>query len=167
MHRFAPAAPDEPIVHGACRPGYDDADTSAGAVAAWIDAMQTNGIERVCCLLDEKRRRYDGLLDRYRTAFGPDNVQHAPIPDYEAVDVATLRDVILPFIRAADADGAPVVVHCSAGLGRTGHVLALWLASERGYDLDGAIDAVRETGRAPLEAVSRARLATLLAAVTE
>jgi len=43
----------------------------------------------------------------------------------------------------ADKQGAKVVVHCSGGIGRTGHVLAAWLVSGRDYQTY-AIAAVRE-----------------------
>ncbi|MEW6495955.1 MAG: protein phosphatase, partial [Cyanobacteriota bacterium] len=51
-----------------------------------------------------------------------------------------------------------VVVHCSGGIGRTGHVLAAWLASARGFSNNAAIAAVRKTGRNPYEAAIAAVL---------
>lgn len=151
--RFGPAAPDEPVVHGACRPGDGPSGTPNEAVDGWLSFVRGRGIERVCCLLERRQlARYDDLLGTYEAAFGPDAVRHAPIPDHRFVDRATLEEDILPFLRGADRSGEPVVVHCWAGIGRTGHVLALWLARERGYDLGDAVATVRRTGRDPLEA---------------
>jgi len=154
-HRFAPAAPDEGIVHGAAAPDYALTSEGDDPVDAWIEAMQARGIERVCCLLtDRQLQRYDDLLDRYRTAFGDRAVCHAPIEDHTLADPATVTDRILPFFAAADAASEPVVTHCLAGIGRTGHVLAAWLVARRAFDPDEAVRVVSESGRDPREAVA-------------
>jgi protein-tyrosine phosphatase len=150
---LAPAAPDEDIVYGARRPGAGGPGTPNATVDDWVETVRNAGVRRVLCLLSDRQlARYDDLLGRLGAAFGEGAVAHVPIPDHTFVDGATLGDEVLPVLRDADAAGEPIVVHCWAGIGRTGHVLALWLASERGYDLDAAVDAVRATGRRPLEA---------------
>lgn len=155
-HRFAPAAPEEQVVFGACSPGWHSAATQSAAVREWISFMQDRGIQRVCCLqtgttLGEPTAN----VGMYRKTFGADDVLHAPIPDNNLADRETLEGEILPFLETSDARDAPVVVQGLAGIGRTGQVLAAWLVSNRGYDPREAVDAVRETGREPREAVRR------------
>jgi protein-tyrosine phosphatase len=121
--------------------------------------MTAEGIDRVCCLLaDRHLERYEELLAQYREHFGANNVCHAPIPDFSTVSQSTLYVRILPFLDEADDTDQTVVVHCSAGSGRTGHILTLWLHLRRGFELEHAIEAVAETGRNPLEATTVSEL---------
>ncbi len=151
--RFAPAAPDEEVVHGAAAPGFGRLDPTV-AVEGWIETMHERGVERVCCLLPERQlERYGDLVGQYRRAFGRERVLHAPVPDHHLADRETLTDEVLPFFEAADERGEPVVAHCLAGIGRTGHVLAAWLVSARGYDPGAALETVEATGRYPRDAV--------------
>jgi protein tyrosine phosphatase (PTP) superfamily phosphohydrolase (DUF442 family) len=141
LYRFGPAAPDEPIVFGAGRPGAQPQD--------WLAFMQAQGMRRVCCLLPQSP-------DIDATTFGPDRVCVAPIADFQVVDRALLQDVILPFLQAADQAQEPVVVHCGGGIGRTGQVLVAWLIVGRGYAVSEAIATVKQQGRDPYEAVMAA-----------
>jgi protein-tyrosine phosphatase len=176
-HRFAPAAPEEPIVHGAAAPAWDPVPTGRSPdddpVDTWIDAMATRGIERVCVLLtDRQLERYDRLLDRYRVAFGDHAVRHVPIEDHHLADPDVVIDAVLPFFADADAAGEPVVTHCLAGIGRTGHVLAAWLVGGRGIEPGEAVRTVSETGRDPREAIAagnatEADLEALLSAASD
>ncbi len=154
MYKFSPAAKNELTVFGAARPGYSDKQ-----VAKWIEFMQSQDIQFVCCLLPNHQiTRYSNLLEDYRQAFGAEQVCWAPIEDFRLVDREVLMRQILPFLAMANCDRKKVVVHCSAGLGRTGHVLAAWLVAGRKWDKWGAIASVMQTGRNPYEAVIAAPL---------
>ncbi|MBD2254563.1 protein-tyrosine phosphatase family protein [Nostoc parmelioides] len=149
MYKFAPAYKQETIVFGAARPGYSDQE-----VCNWIEFMRQQNIKRVCCLLsNEQLATYSHLLNTYQQEFGNQQVCWAEIADFHLADLATLTEKILPFLREADKLKEKVVVHCSGGIGRTGHVLAAWLVCGRGFTNQDAIAAVKRTGRNPYEAV--------------
>ena len=153
-HHIAPADPDTKIVYGACRPGYPAADPDEADIASWLAAMKENEIKRVCCLLPANELQlYDELLARYRDRFGAEHVLHAPVKDYSAISPRLFSERILPFLKDSVRQDLRTVVHCSAGVGRTGQVLTLWLALEYDYDLEAAIYTVRSQYRDPLESV--------------
>jgi protein-tyrosine phosphatase len=154
MYKFASAAENEPIVFGSAQPGYSDEQ-----VSEWIEFIQNQGIQRVCCLLSQSQlRRYSNLLDVYRHTFGLDQVCWAPIEDFHFAAPKILIHQILPFLVLANQRHEKVVVHCSGGIGRTGHVLAAWLIAGRGFSNQAAISAVKRTGKNPHEAVIAALL---------
>ncbi|MCW1967356.1 MAG: dual specificity protein phosphatase family protein [Anaerolineae bacterium] len=154
---FAPAAEYETHVFGSCRPGYPNKVVDDAAVRAWLEFMDRQRIRRVCCLLgDEQLAYYDTcaapLLATYRAHFGTANVLHAPIADFTLAPLPLLRQHILPFLADAYANNAFTVVHCAAGIGRTGHVLAAWLVRHYGLSNPIATAAVAKLGRNAHEA---------------
>ena len=148
-YKFAAASKHEHLVFGAARPGYTHKQ-----VTAWIEFMQSQSIQRVCCLLAKAQlSHYSNLLITYRQALGSDRVCWSPINDFTLVTFEALIQQILPFLVIADQQNEKVVVHCSGGIGRTGHVLAAWLVAGRELSSKSAIAAVRQAGRSPYEAV--------------
>ena len=153
--QFNPASRTEKIVYGAERPGFPKESVYRGVVEDWIRFMQEQGIRRICCLLTENQLDYyrEDLLGSYRREFGNNNLCWAPVEDYSLCDVATLTGKILPFLTESDTRREKVVVHCSGGIGRTGHILAAWLHYGRGYDIEQALLEVKRVDRDPSEAV--------------
>ncbi|MBW4478538.1 MAG: dual specificity protein phosphatase family protein [Tolypothrix brevis GSE-NOS-MK-07-07A] len=149
MYKFSAASENESIVFGSARPGYSNEQ-----VNKWIEFMQSQEIKQVCCLLPESQLdRYSNLLEVYRQVFGINQVCWAPIEDFDFADPDLLIHQILPFLATANQKNERVVVHCSGGIGRTGHVLAAWLVAGRGLSKTAAISAVQQTGRNPHEAI--------------
>jgi protein-tyrosine phosphatase len=148
--KFGPASAAEQTVFGACRPGK-----SRQEIEQWIAFMKQQGVARVCCVIPGEHLVEEpiDLLAAYREAFGEENVLHAPVADFSLCDEATMAGQILPFLREADIRGVRAVVHCWAGMGRTGHVLAAWLARGRGMPPDEALRSVVAMGRNPFESI--------------
>lgn len=150
VYKFHAADEKENIVYGAAKPGYSNEQ-----VADWIQFMQEQGIQKVCCLLaDAQLSHYpSNLLEIYHLRFGKDKVCWAPIEDFHLASEETLIQIILPFLNKANQESEKVVVHCGGGIGRTGHVLAAWLIYSRKISNTEAIAAIKKTGRNPYEAV--------------
>lgn len=153
-HRFGPAAPREEYVYGSCSPGWHSAGDRETVLEEWIQFVQSQGIERVCCLLAGRQLdEQDATVGRYREAFGDEQVCHAPIPDYQLASREKLAGTILPFLEESVSRDERVVVHCLSGVGRTGQVLSAWLVAAHGYSPQRAVESVKEMGRDPTEAV--------------
>jgi protein-tyrosine phosphatase len=149
LYKFVAASVDESIVFGSARHGYANEQ-----VSHWIEFMLDRDIRCVCCLLTQKQiDRHDDLLGNYRQAFGKERVCWAPIEDFSLATPELLVDQVLPFLAIADQQQEKVVVHCSGGIGRTGHILAAWLVAGRGFTKESAISSIRQTGRNPYEAI--------------
>jgi atypical dual specificity phosphatase len=69
-------------------------------------------------------------------------VRHIPMRDHEAPGAASLEEAAT-FVRDKVKEGKTTLVHCLAGEGRTGCVLAAYLIKDKGVAADEAIRALR------------------------
>jgi protein-tyrosine phosphatase len=153
---FGPAAKGEKLVFGSQRPGNPGKFVQRQVVDDWVAFMKRQGMRRVVCLLPDEELKYypldGGLLGLYAETFGPDNVLWAPTPDMQLPNGEAVRH-ILYFLHDAVEKGEKTVVHCAAGQGRTGLVLAAWLIYGHRMTERKAIKTVEEQNRNPREAV--------------
>lgn len=81
---------------------------------------------------------------------------HVPIPDFEPPNLQSMQawELEIPHVMSKLARGEKVVVHCAAGLGRTGTVAASLLVLQ-GLSGEAAITRVRQVRPGTLETVAQ------------
>jgi atypical dual specificity phosphatase len=81
---------------------------------------------------------------------------HEPSPDWQAPTIEQLERC-LGIIRMANEKRFAVAVHCAAGIGRTGTILAAYLMS-KGIPLDDAISQIRKLRPGSVESTAQVAL---------
>lgn len=93
--------------------------------------------------------------DQLVTGGGRFRTLHVPVVDMTAPNSAQIGDFV-EFVDEALADGLAVGVHCLAGLGRTGTMIACYFVSE-GMEPDEAIVRVRMARPGSIQTVGQER----------
>jgi atypical dual specificity phosphatase len=115
---------DKPLLAALARPGSVEE----------LQWLRTQGIQILVSLTEDRLRR-DWTDDAGLLVF------HEPLEDMEAPSQDQLDRVVAAILKALEHN-MPVAVHCGAGLGRTGVVLAAFLVA-RGSTAQAAVARVR------------------------
>jgi len=115
------------VLARSCRPGYygeRGLPVPKGDVDAWIGEVTALGIRSIICLLAEDQlplyaQLPTDLISYYRKAGF--TVKHVPAPDHQKPPLSD--DHLEQIWEAYQALPKPVLVHCSAGIDRTGQAV--------------------------------------------
>lgn len=122
---------------GSSRPG-----AFGTSLAADLAVLRGHGIQSVLTLTETP------VVAHELEAAGLDTL-HLPVNDFHAPTTQQMLRA-LAYIDASLAENMPVVVHCMAGQGRTGTILAAWLL-QSGLSADDAIAEIRALAPGAIE----------------
>ena len=119
----------EGILARSSRPGFHSQNVQVGEVDAWLEEIREMRIKSIICLLTNEQLSYyasipEGLLKYYRRQGF--ETKHFPITDPHDDAIHGQQELIAnsePIYKIFLELPKPVLVHCNAGLWRTGHTV--------------------------------------------
>ncbi|MDA4118127.1 MAG: dual specificity protein phosphatase family protein [Thaumarchaeota archaeon] len=98
-----------------------------------VDWLKDHGVTAILSLTEDPLPRDWTTGIEYR---------HIALKDHEPIDLSKMREAA-DFIASSISDGKAVLVHCLAGKGRTGSVLAAYMIAYEGKTAHQAIEELR------------------------
>jgi atypical dual specificity phosphatase len=111
-----------------------------------IDSWKRAGVKAIAVLAEPQEiARYWGSVNNYLRTLKNKGFEftYSPIRDFHAPDLIQLEKLV-EWIDAKVKENKPVLVHCRAGIGRTGTVIAAYLV-KKGCEASEAIRKVRKS----------------------
>lgn len=110
-----------------------------------VESWKRAGVKAIAILAEPHEvARYWGSLNNYLNILNDKGFEYvySPIRDFQAPDLNQLKKLI-GWIESRIEANRPVLVHCRAGIGRTGTIIAAYLV-KKGYEAKDAITIVRK-----------------------
>ena len=145
---YTPVEPSNTILFGSARPGFPHSRVSSETVTHWMAFMVASEFKKIICLLnDQDLVQYytTDLIAQYRRYF---EAYHFPIEDFSKIPANVMSKILLC------VGPEKTLVHCSAGMGRTGQVMYAYLLKQ-GYAPKDALEICIKQGRNPFEYMHR------------
>jgi len=119
-------------------------------IDADFNDMQTSNIDRIVCLAEKKeiQNKSPEYLKRLKNGLLPFSVKYFPIADYQTPDDKSGFVELIEYIASSLKKGERILIHCGAGVGRTGMV-AICVLLRLGLNKDGAVRLVDHAGSGP------------------
>lgn len=135
-HAWLPYWPVAPNLAGGAGIGFGDGCTPQEHTAVW----ERQGVGAILSLTAEPRIPSNGWVRKLH-----------PLPGMMPPRSIAEMEVLVGWVEQQRSAGQHVLVHCLAGKGRTGTVLAGWLMKHRGHSATQAINHLRARQPAAVE----------------